>query len=365
MRRGGEVADTGRHDKVREGSRGGGSDSGCGWVFRDDQHRADDADAETADDQGLAGGGAALGDKSVSDLFNNSVLSMKLGLEDYETKDPIRILSAIRNLHAGILLLAKEVLVRHVPKVDARDILATGYKPVPDDSGGIKYVPQSNTTINLQDISARFKGFGLTINSKSLGALVKIRNDIEHLAPQSNTDTMRRAIYEALPVANTLFRQAKVDPKDVLEEAWDTMLTVRSVYDQELSVCRGTFADVKWECDLLDDVDLICVKCGSGLVAQDDPKNSDPYEICATCRSCGSRTRASDVVKQSVSSHFEGIYYETCPECSETSYTEDYGCIFCGLVLGECEYCGENLTTNSVDPDHHKNCLYCGHLMYG
>ena len=302
----------------------------------------------------------------MSDLFNNAVQSMKLGLDDYETKDPIRILSAIRNLHAGILLLAKEVLVRHVPRVvDAMDILATGYKPVPDDSGGIKYVPQSKTTINLQDISARFKCFGLTINSKSLAELVKIRNNIEHLAPQSNTDTMRRAIYEALPVANTLFRQANVDPKVVLEEAWDIMLTVRSVYDQELSVCRRTFAYVEWECDVLDDVDLICVKCGSGLVAQDDSKNSDPYKICATCRSCGSRTRAGDVVKQSVSSHFEGIYYETCPECSESSYTEDYGCIFCGLVLGECEYCGENLTTNSVDPDHHEICLYCGHLMYG
>ena len=141
------------------------------------------------------------------------------------------------------------------------------------------------------------------------------------------------------------------------------MLKVRSVYDQELRACIQTFADVEWLCDVLDDVPLICVMCRSELVAQNDPKNSDPYEICATCRSCGSSTGAVDLVRQSVSSHFEGIHYETCPECAETSYTEDYGCIFCGLVLGECEACLEDLTANSVDPENYNICVYCGDLM--
>ena len=299
----------------------------------------------------------------MSELFNNAVQSIKLGLEDYQKNDPVRILSAIRNLHSGILLLAKEVLVRRVKGIDWRDILAPGYKPIPDGSGGIKYIPQSKVTIDLQNISTRFKDFGLTINQKSLESLVRIRNDIEHLAPQSNADTMRRAISEALPVAYTLFRQAREDPRDVLEEAWSTMLEVRSVYDHELRACIQTFIDVEWLCDVLDNVSLICVKCGSELVAQDDPKNGDPYEICATCRSCGSSTGAVDLIRQSVSSHFDGIHYETCPECAETSYTEDYGCIFCGLMLGECEFCLEDLTTNSVDPDNYKICVYCGDLM--
>ena len=299
----------------------------------------------------------------MSELFDNAVQSLKLGIEDYQTKDPIRILSAIRNLHSGILLLAKEVLVRRVTGIDSRDILATGYKPIPDGSGGIKYVPQSKFTINLQNISTRFRDFGITINRKSLESLVKIRNDIEHLAPQSNVDTMRRAISEALPVANTLFRQAKEDPKDVLEEAWNSMLKVRSVYDQELRSCTQTFADVEWLCDVLDDVSLVCVRCRSELVAQDDPKNGDPYEIRATCRSCGSATGAVDLIKQSVSSHVDGIHYETCPECAETSYTEDYGCVLCGLVLGECEFCLEALSPNSVDSENYKVCVHCGDLM--
>ena len=122
-------------------------------------------------------------------------------------------------------------------------------------------------------------------------------------------------------------------------------------------------ASLLLDAHVLDNVSLICVKCGSELVAQDDPKNGDPYEISATCRSCGSSTGAVDLIRQSVSSHFDGIHYETCPECAETSYTEDYGCIFCGLMLGECEFCLEDLTTNSVDPDNYKICVYCGDLM--
>ena len=134
-----------------------------------------------------------------------------------------------------------------------------------------------------------------------------------------------------------------------------------SLLDDRLSPAER--ASLLLDAHVLDNVSLICVKCGSELVAQDDPKNGDPYEISATCRSCGSSTGAVDLIRQSVSSHFDGIHYETCPECAETSYTEDYGCIFCGLMLGECEFCLEDLTTNSVDPDNYKICVYCGDLM--
>ncbi len=51
----------------------------------------------------------------MSGLFENAVLSIQLGVEDYQANDPKRALSAVRNFHAGILLLAKEVLVRAAP----------------------------------------------------------------------------------------------------------------------------------------------------------------------------------------------------------------------------------------------------------
>ena len=45
----------------------------------------------------------------MSDLFNNAVASIRMGVEDYTNKDGNRALSAVRNFYSGVLLLAKEV----------------------------------------------------------------------------------------------------------------------------------------------------------------------------------------------------------------------------------------------------------------
>ena len=52
----------------------------------------------------------------MQNMFENAVQSIQLGVEDYKKNTPSRALSAVRNFHAGLLLLAKEVLVRKVPK---------------------------------------------------------------------------------------------------------------------------------------------------------------------------------------------------------------------------------------------------------
>lgn len=46
-----------------------------------------------------------------SSLFENAVHSIQIGIADYRAIEPARALSAARNLHAGMLLLAKKALV--------------------------------------------------------------------------------------------------------------------------------------------------------------------------------------------------------------------------------------------------------------
>ena len=72
-------------------------------------------------------------------LFENAVQSLQIGIEDYQSNDPRRPLSAVRNFYAGVLLLAKEVLIRAAPNADPSDVLSTRYKPVPDGSGGVEF----------------------------------------------------------------------------------------------------------------------------------------------------------------------------------------------------------------------------------
>ena len=139
-------------------------------------------------------------------LFDNAIQSIRLGIEDYEANDAKRPLSAVRNFYAGVLLLAKEVLVRAAPKANPKDVLGAAYKPVLDGDGGITFV-SGTRTIDFNEIGERFKAFGLRIDQASLKDLTRIRNDMEHLYTEANRETVREAIARAFPVVVDLFQQ--------------------------------------------------------------------------------------------------------------------------------------------------------------
>ena len=55
---------------------------------------------------------------SVGSLLHlaNAIESIQVGIEDWQTGTHPRLLSAVRNIHAGILLLFKEALLRQSPE---------------------------------------------------------------------------------------------------------------------------------------------------------------------------------------------------------------------------------------------------------
>ena len=234
----------------------------------------------------------------MSNLFENAIQSIQIGVEDYESNEPARALSAVRNFYAGLLLLAKEVLARQVPNAGESEIIAGSYKPVPDNLGGVKYVPQSMRTIDLATIGQRFKDFNIRIDQKALEKLSYIRNDIEHLYSKKPYDSVRQALAKAFPVAAELFRLAGEEPRKVIGETWETMLKVRAVYEQELNACRATFEKVEWRFPILEDAPRDCPRCQSDLVEQKNPENREQEEAEARCRSCGASVNAESLIEK-------------------------------------------------------------------
>ncbi|QBB70700.1 hypothetical protein ELE36_10180 [Pseudolysobacter antarcticus] len=49
-------------------------------------------------------------------LPDNAIASIQICIEDYQSTDPRRALSSVRNLYAGTLILAKEKLRRLSPE---------------------------------------------------------------------------------------------------------------------------------------------------------------------------------------------------------------------------------------------------------
>jgi hypothetical protein len=48
-------------------------------------------------------------------LLANAIESIQVGVEDYQAATRPRLLSAVRNIHAGVVLLFKEALRRRSP----------------------------------------------------------------------------------------------------------------------------------------------------------------------------------------------------------------------------------------------------------
>lgn len=310
-------------------------------------------------------------------LFDNAVQSIQLGVEDYQANDPRRALSSVRNFYAGVLLLAKEVLVRQVPDSAPEDVLAARFKPIPDRQGGVQFVPAGNQTIDFTNIGSRLKDFGLRIDDVALKDLNRIRTDIEHYFTDESRETVREAIAKAFLVVVDLFRLAEEIPHEVLGEAWQTMLEVRAVYEKELENCRASFGKIKWRSNVMAEIALNCPECQSDLVAQIDVDNTDYQSADAECRSCGSDISAEKAMVHALQMHFDLDNYmaakdggeeplQTCPECGLDTYVlseEETGCAWCELVLDECGRCSTALTPSNVSFDNSAFCSYCDHLL--
>ncbi len=313
----------------------------------------------------------------MSSLFDNAVQSIQLGVEDYQANDARRAHSAVRNFYAGVLLLAKVVLIREAPDADPRDVVGARYKPVPNGSGGVDFVPASSQTIDFATIGGRFKDFGLSIDQAALNDLNRIRNDIEHYYTDEPGEVVREAIAKAFPVVTDLFRLAGEKPHEVLGDAWQVMLDVRAVYEQELDACRATFEKIDWPSASLANAPFNCPNCNSDLVSQEDPENTDYQSADARCRACGADIPAEKAVERALEAHFESESYiastdggdqpvNDCPECGVEAYistSDEVGCAWCGCVLGECARCSTDLNPTNVSVNNSSFCDYCDHMM--
>jgi hypothetical protein len=309
-------------------------------------------------------------------LLDNAIQSLQLGIEDYQANDPKRALSAVRNFYAGVLLLAKEVLVRAAPDADPDEILGAHYKPVPDGKGGIDYSSVGHRTIDFNDIGSRFKDFGLSIDRTALNDLNRIRNEVEHLYTNTPRESVREAIARAFPVVVDLLRLAEEEPH-ILGEAWPIMLEVQALHKRELAACRKTFDNIEWHSTILAEAALLCLNCGSYLVAQDDPSNTKIGLADIRCRACGETSIAEEVVEKSLEAHFEFESHVAakdggepplgeCPECNRNTYIiwhEVNACALCETSLESCWRCHCSLTPENVSADNSHMCSYCDHVM--
>jgi hypothetical protein len=312
-------------------------------------------------------------------LFENAVASIRMGVEDYRQQDSDRDVSAVRNFYAGVLLLAKEALIRKAPDADPKDVIGTSYKPVPDGDGGIAYEAVGGKTIDFNTIAGRFKDFGMVIDHNALKDLNRIRNDMEHHYTEKTEAAVRTAIAKGFPVATSLFRQMEEDPAVLLGDIWAVMLETRELYEHELKEAKATLAAVQWYSPTIAVATLKCFACESELLEQLDPDNSAQDLVDFRCRSCLATPDVADTIEATIENAFafdaytrakeggeEGPVYQ-CPACERDTYVEtEDSCANCNESLdyeAECARCSNGISIQEyLDGNDSGLCGYCSYV---
>lgn len=312
----------------------------------------------------------------MSELFENAITSIKLGIEDYQSNDERRPVSAVRNFYAGVLLLGKQCLIDAAPEADPMDVLASKFVPVPNEEGGVEHKPQGFQTIDLGELRERFKKFNLIWPNGEIRGLQKLRNDLEHYHSPAPKEAIQQAIAECFPLVEGFFKILSEDPAASLGGAWDIMLSEEAFFAKQKAACDATFEKLPWGGAFTNSGEFNCEHCSSSLVYQEDADNADPSSIVGKCKACGGAMSAETTVEMIVQAEY-GVddYVQVkdggepaildCVECSFHTYVEtgDYvGCYFCEhTIAGDCVCCGTTLTASNVSCDSGELCDYCAY----
>jgi hypothetical protein len=101
------------------------------------------------------------GGPAFMDLLTNAIESIQVGVEDYQAGTRPRLLSAVRNIHAGILLLYKEALRRLSPKDSNDALMMAKILPTRDTHRKVVFVGVGKKTVDTQQIKERFEALGI------------------------------------------------------------------------------------------------------------------------------------------------------------------------------------------------------------
>ena len=307
-------------------------------------------------------------------LLENAAKSVRLGLEDFDSEDDDRLLSAARNLHAGVILLYKEKLRRLSPEGTEEALLKKDVRPVIDDGGAVTWVGKGKKTVDIQQIKERFKTLNISADWARLDEVTNIRNDIEHYYTTGGRDAVRGIVSKSFLLFRDFVRaELDEDPRELVdEEAWSSMTEISDVYERERTECEQAIHQFEWTCAALKEAaaGTTCPDCASALI---EPIG-DSVRPDIRCRSCGTTKFFEEFAEHAIRDYYAADNHISvkdggdpvtgmCPNCTADAYHyESQICAACGeSAKHECRICSHPIVPDELEDDG--LCGYCRHKM--
>lgn len=311
-------------------------------------------------------------------IMDNAIGAIQLAIEDFPSNDDRRVHSAIRNLHAGILLLCKVQLQRLSPTGSDEVLLKQKVEPHKAADGSITWQGTGKKTVDQQFIKERFGSLGISIDWKRLDKINEIRNNTEHYFFQGTRSQADEAFAEACVLIRELLVDILGEDPVVLigEDLWTRLFENKQVFDIEYKACQESLSAIHW-LDAASGVpdSISCPNCSSRLVRQRSPKNVDPHSAEFYCTSCTAVADVADIVLHAFDQIYGDEAYSAakdggeapvidCPECGQDVFVVQFGsCALCGFEVpddAQCAICGETLSAH----DYYEHDGLCSYHAY-
>jgi DNA-directed RNA polymerase subunit M/transcription elongation factor TFIIS len=306
-------------------------------------------------------------------ILANAIASIEVGIEDFRDGSDRRLVSSVRNVYAGLLLLAKAVLWQKSPSSDGSMIFIT--KKEKDGS-----VVKTGKTIDVRGIKEKFILLGLAPDFGPLDAIQTYRNDIEHLYSSVDPAVVKEQLGRTLPLIQKLMGEyLEIDPQARFSpECWQTLLETKEFFDEVQAGCLATFEGIVWKSTEIPfpSTEMHCLDCGSHLIAQQVGGQTNPQLMDLICRNCGEVQDLEDTLEAALVDSTAGASFlavkdgghaplDTCPNCSRETFIVDIGeCVLCDFEIeAECSICGEPLEVTDYSPEYPGLCAYHAHVV--
>lgn len=270
-------------------------------------------------------------------LLNNAVRSIQIGLNDYRFDE--RLVSSVRNIYAGILLLFKHKLFLLSEEETNAALIKQNVVPAINSQGVVIWKGVGNKTIDVAGMKVRFKSLGIFVDWDVFDRINKHRNEIEHYFSPLSEEKISELLADCfIIISRFLSDHLKLDARSVLgDEAWQILLHAYEVYDYEIEKNAQAIDLLVFHHDVIKKifVDFCCVSCSSPLVQPAQTGAAERAIFC--CAECESEYSYDDICNMGV---FD-LYIDTFRAGIEETSRPFSNCVTCsqGLYLKEFQVC--------------------------
>ena len=249
--------------------------------------------------------------------------------------------------------------------------------PKYDHNGKIVWVGDGRNTLKTHQIRKHFDQLNIDADWPRVSKIQSFRNNIEHYYSDETGKSMQTLIANSfIVIRDFIANSLNLDPKDTLGEyAWDTLISVNEVYDQEKMECVKVLESIDFSTDILATAlhSYNCSECGSDLISIRELKE-DMYANVFYCRACDKEWSFENIAENSILEYFHNETYWAsrdgdepfivfCPECGLETYlgTENV-CPVCETSLERsCQRCTHWIPSNELDDSGY--CGWCSHKI--